>query len=50
MVVAGWSSARQDSIEDAYANLQNYTEWVQFETHPLLKVEDAVPILMNRFS
>lgn len=39
-----------DSLEEAYANLQNYTEWLEFETHPLLKVEDAVPILMNRFS
>jgi hypothetical protein len=42
--------AEQDSIEEAYANLQRYTEWVEFETHPLLKVEDAIPILMSRFA
>ena len=38
-----------DSLEEGYANLQNYTQWLEFETYPLLKIEEAVPILMERF-
>lgn len=39
----------QDSIQDVYANLQNYTQWLEFETHPLLTVDEAIPILMSKF-
>ncbi|MDH3726860.1 MAG: hypothetical protein OER77_04965 [Myxococcales bacterium] len=28
-----------------YANLLNYTHWIEFETKLVLKVEDAVPII-----
>lgn len=39
-----------DSITDAYENILNYQEWLEFEIHPLLTMEDALPSLMNRYS
>lgn len=42
--------AEADSIEEAYANLLNYSEWLEFETHPLLTIEDALPHLMNHYA
>lgn len=41
--------SEQDSITDVYANLLNYTEWLEFETHPLLTLDDALPILMEKY-
>ena len=39
--------AETDDLEGAYANLQNYTQWVQYETRVMLTVEEAVPLLME---
>ena len=36
-----------DDVAGAYANLQNYTQWVQYETRVMLTVEEAVPLLME---
>jgi hypothetical protein len=39
-----------DDLEPAYANLQNYTQWVEYHTTPMLKVEQAVPHIMAALS
>jgi hypothetical protein len=42
--------SQSDDLEPAYANLQNYTEWVEYDTKPVLKVEQAVPHIMAALS
>lgn len=42
--------SENDSIKEAYENILNYQEWLEFEIHPLLTIEDALPSLMNRYS
>jgi hypothetical protein len=39
-----------DDLEPAYANLQNYTQWVEYDTTPVLKVDRAVPHIMAALS
>jgi hypothetical protein len=39
--------AETDDVAAAYANLQNYTRWVQYETRVMLTVEEAVPLLIE---
>ena len=39
--------AETDDVAGAYRNLQNYTQWVQYETRVMLSVEEAVPLLME---
>jgi hypothetical protein len=39
-----------DDLEPGYANQQNYTEWVEYDTTPVLKVEQAVPHIMAPLS
>jgi hypothetical protein len=39
-----------DDLEGGYANLQNYTQWVEYETRPVLTVEQAVPHIMAALS
>jgi hypothetical protein len=34
----------------AYRNIQNYTQWVEYDTQVALKVEDAVPQIMDALS
>jgi hypothetical protein len=36
-----------DDIAGAYRNLQNYTEWVEYDSKVMLKVEEAVPLIME---
>lgn len=38
-----------DSINDAYANMMHYQQWLEFETHPMLTIEDALPTLMEQY-
>jgi uncharacterized protein DUF3303 len=42
--------AETDDIEGAYANIQNYTQWVEYDTKVVLKVEQAVPHIMDAIS
>jgi hypothetical protein len=35
-----------DDLEPAYANLQHYTQWIEYDTTPVLKIEQAVPQIM----
>ena len=39
-----------DDVEAAYRNIQNYTQWVEYDTKVMLKVEDAVPQIMDALS
>jgi uncharacterized protein DUF3303 len=36
-----------DDVAGAYRNIQNYTQWVEYDTKVMLTVEDAVPLLME---
>ena len=39
--------ADTDDVAGAYRNLQNYTQWVEYQTRVMLTVEEAVPLLME---
>jgi hypothetical protein len=39
--------AETDDLAGAYRNLQNYTQWVEYETRVMLPVEEAVPLIMD---
>jgi uncharacterized protein DUF3303 len=32
-----------DDVEGAYGNIQNYTQWVEYDTKVMLTVEQALP-------
>ena len=36
-----------DDVAAGYANLQNYTQWVEYDTNVMLTVEQAVPLIME---
>ena len=36
-----------DDVAEAYANLQNYTQWVEYDTKAMITVEQAVPLIME---
>ena len=39
-----------DDAEAAYANLQNYTEWIEYDTKAMLTIEQALPHIMAALS
>jgi hypothetical protein len=39
-----------DDIEASYRNLLNYTQWIEYDTKVMLKVEQAVPHIMDVLS
>ena len=39
--------AETDDIKEGYRNLQNYTQWVEYDTKVMLPIEEAVPIIME---
>ena len=39
--------AETDDVAGAYRNLQNYTQWVEYETRVMLTVEEAVPLIVE---
>ena len=36
-----------DDLEEAYRNLLNYGEWIEYDTKPYLTIEQAVPHIMD---
>jgi hypothetical protein len=42
--------SENDDLEAAYRNIQNYTQWVEYDTKVVLKVEQAVPHIMDAIS
>jgi hypothetical protein len=39
--------AETDDIAGAYRNIQNYGQWVEYDTKVMLTVEEAVPLIME---
>ena len=39
--------ADTDDVAGGYRNIQNYTEWVEYDTKVMLTVEQAVPLIME---
>lgn len=39
--------SENDDIAAAYANIQNYTQWVEYDTKVMLTVEEAVPLIVG---
>jgi hypothetical protein len=42
--------SESDDVEAAYANIQHYTQWVEYDTKVVLKVDQAVPHIMAALS
>jgi hypothetical protein len=42
--------SENDDVVAAYRNIQNYTQWVAYDTKVVLKIEDAVPQIMDALS
>ena len=42
--------AETDDLVSAYRNIQNYTQWVEYDTKVVLKIEQAVPHIMDALS
>ena len=39
-----------DDLESGYQNLLNYTQWIEYDTTPVLSIEQAVPHIMASLS
>ena len=39
--------ADTDDVAPGYRNIQNYTQWVEYDTKVMLPVEQAVPLIME---
>jgi len=46
----GVAIGESDNAEDAYRNIQNYTEWIEYDTKAMLTIEQAVPHIMAALS
>ena len=46
----GVAIGESDNAEDAYRNIQNYTEWIEYDTKVMLTIEQAVPHIMAALS
>jgi hypothetical protein len=42
--------AETDDVEAGYRNILNYTQWVEYQTSVFLKIEQAVPHIMDALS
>lgn len=36
-----------DDLQEAYRNILNYSEWIEYDTKPYLTIEQAVPLIMD---
>ncbi len=43
----GVAIADTDDVAGAYRNVQNYAEWVEYDSKVMLTIEDAVPLIME---
>lgn len=43
----GITITESDDPKEGYANQLHYGQWMEFETKVMLKVEDAVPLILN---
>ena len=42
--------AEADDLEEAYRNILNYAEWIEYDTPPYLTIEQAVPHIADYIS
>ena len=42
--------SESDDVVGGYRNIQNYTQWVEYDTKVVLKIEDAVPQIVDALS
>jgi hypothetical protein len=42
--------AEADDLQEAYRNILNYAEWIEYDTKPYLTIEQAVPHTMDYIS
>jgi hypothetical protein len=42
--------SESDDVEAAYRNILNYTQWVEYETKVVLKIEQATPHIADALS
>lgn len=42
--------AETDDLVGAYRDIRNYTQWVEYDTKVMLKIEDAVPQIVDALS
>ena len=47
MVQANQQINDTDDVAGLYRNIQNYEEWVQYDTKVVLPIEEAVPHIMD---
>ena len=36
-----------DDLEEAYRNILNYSQWIEYDTKPYLTIEQAVPHIID---
>jgi hypothetical protein len=36
-----------DDVAGGYRNIQNYTQWVEYDTKVMLNIEEAVPLIIE---
>ncbi len=39
--------AEADDLQEAYRNILNYSEWIEYETKPFLTIEQALPHIQD---
>ena len=39
-----------DDLQEAYRNILNYSEWIEYDTKPYLTIEQAVPNIADYIS
>lgn len=39
-----------DDLEEAYRNILNYSEWIEYDTKPYLTIDQAVPHIVDYIS
>ena len=39
-----------DGLAASYRNILNYSEWVEYESTPLLDIDEALPLIMDALS
>jgi hypothetical protein len=42
--------AESDDLQEAYRNLLNYSEWIEYDTKPYLTLEQALPHIADFIS
>ena len=43
----GFIITEADSLQETYENLLHFQQWLEFETVPILPIEDAMKSIMN---